>query len=167
MEVVKEVPKEVIRTVNVEVPTIVERPVYIDKPIYIESPPIEREKIVEVPVRVDVPYEVPVEYPVYIDKPVVEEEWLIKIRELEEHLEYSLRDNAFLVTENGNLRLKVSQLSENLEVLRRHNEEKNREVEILLQNNSIDYVPFSPNQQDYSMGSVKYSISSHPHPRII
>lgn len=51
-------------------------------------------------------------------------------------------------------------------MLRRHNEEKNREVEILLQNNSIDYVPFSPNQ-DYSMGSVKYSISSHPHPRII
>lgn len=111
MEVVKEVPKEVVRTVNVEVPTIVEKPVYIDKPIYIESPPIEREKIVEVPVRVDVPYEVPVEYPVYIDKPVVEEEWLIKIRELEEHLEYSLRDNAYLVTENGNLRLKVSQLS--------------------------------------------------------
>ncbi len=50
-------------------------------------------------------------------------------------------------------------------MLRRHNEEKNREVEILLQN-SIDYLPFSPNQ-DYSMGSVKYSISSNPHPRVI
>ena len=49
-------------------------------------PPIETEKIVEVPVRVDVPYEVPVKYPAYIDEPVVEEEWLLKIRELEEHL---------------------------------------------------------------------------------
>jgi hypothetical protein len=35
---------------------------------------------VEVPVEVRV--EVPVEYPVYIDKPIVEEEWLIKIRDL-------------------------------------------------------------------------------------
>ena len=59
-------------------------------------------------------------------------------------------------------------LRENLEVMRMHNEEKNRSVEYLLQN-SADFVPFSPNvgPQDHSLGSVKYSISSNPHPRVI
>lgn len=57
------------------------------------------------------------------------------------------------------------QLAENIEILRRHNEEKNREVEYLLQN-SLDYNPCSPSQ-DYSMGSVKYTISSKNHPRAI
>jgi hypothetical protein len=57
------------------------------------------------------------------------------------------------------------QLSENIEILRRHNEEKNREVEHLLQN-SLDYNPCSPSQ-DYSIGSVKYTISSKNHKRVI
>lgn len=49
-------------------------------------------------------------------------------------------------------------------MLQVHNEQKNKEVEIMLQN-SMDFA-MSP-QNDYSMGSVKYSISSNPHPRII
>jgi predicted RNase H-like nuclease (RuvC/YqgF family) len=120
---------------------------------------------VEVPVRVEVPMEVPVEYPVYIEKPVVDEEYLISFRKMENDLQTTLRENAMLAGDNDELRKRVAQLAENLEMLRRHNEEKNREVEILLQN-SIDYLPFSPNQ-DYSVGSVKYSISSNPHPRVI
>jgi hypothetical protein len=58
----------------------------------------------------------------------------------------------------------VAILSENIRVLQVHNEQKNKEVEIMLQN-SMDFA-MSP-QHDYSMGSVKYSISSNPHPRVI
>jgi hypothetical protein len=152
--------KEVIKTV--EVPSIVEKPVYIERPVYIDRV-VEVEKRVEVPVEVRV--EVPVEYPVYIEKPVVEDEWLIKIRELESALENTMRENAYISSENGELRIRVAQLAENLEMMRRHNEEKNREVEMLLQN-SIDYLPFSPHH-DISQASVKYSISSNPHPRVI
>ena len=105
------------------------------------------------------------EYPVYIDKPVVEEEFLLRFRQLESDFQLSLRDNALLADENDELRKRVAILSENIRVLQVHNEQKNREVEIMLQN-SIDFA-MSPGHQDYSMGSVKYSISSNPHPRII
>mgnify|MGYP000843964862 CR=1 FL=1 len=54
-EVIKEVPREIIKTI--EVPTYIEKPVYIDR-------------IVEKEVRV--PVEVPHEVPVYIDRPVYE-----------------------------------------------------------------------------------------------
>ena len=79
-----------------------------------------------------------------------------------------VKDKTIIMEENSQLRIKVGQLSENLDTLRRHNEEKNREVEHLLQN-SIDYLPYSPHHhyQDISQGSVKYSISSNPHPKII
>jgi hypothetical protein len=60
---------------------------------------------------VEVPIEIPVEYPVYIEKPVVEEEFLIKMRHLEAELESAMRDKVILGDENGQLRVKVSQLS--------------------------------------------------------
>lgn len=74
--------------------------------------------------------------------------------------------NLHLAKENEELRLKMAQLAEGMAILQRHNEEKNRDVEILLQGGREYSAMFSPNQ-DYSMGSVKYSISSNPHPRII
>lgn len=88
------------------------------------------------------------------------------MRQLESELQAAMKENMLLGAENEELRSKVMHLSENLEMLRRHNEEKNREVEILLQN-SIDYLPFSPHHQDISNHSVKYSISSNAHPRVI
>lgn len=76
-----------------------------------------------------------------------------------------MRINLELDEENRGLRITCDQLVENIDILRRHNEEKNREVEQLLQN-SLDYNPCSPSQ-DYSMGSVKYTISTKNHPRAI
>lgn len=57
-EVVREVPKEVVRTI--QVPEYLEKPVYIDKPVYVDRV-VER--------KVEVPIEVPIETPVYIDRP--------------------------------------------------------------------------------------------------
>ena len=161
IEIVKEVPKEVVKTVEIPVPKIVEQPVYIEKPIYIDKP-------VEIERRVDVPIEVPVEVPVYVDKPVVDEEFMAKYREMEMTLEAASRDRVALIGEVEDLKKTVLVLRENLEVMRLHNEEKNRSVEYLL-HNSVDFVPFSPTvgPQEHSLGSVKYSVSSNPHPRVI
>ena len=80
-------------------------------------------------------------------------------------METLLKENARLHAENNELRITINRLDENLNVLRKHNEEKNREVEILL-HNSMDYQPISPSGER-SMGSIKYTVSSNPHRRII
>ena len=78
-----------------------------------------------------------------------------------------VRTNESMCRDNHELKLSLERLTANLEVLSRHNHEKNRETELLMQN-SFDYYPISPGAaQEASLGSVRYSVSSHPHPRII
>lgn len=67
--------------------------------------------------------------------------------------------------ENTDMRYMIQKLTANLEILSRHNHEKNRETELLMQN-SFDYYPISPGV-DISGGSIRYSVSSHPHTRVI
>ena len=130
VEIVKEVPKEVVKTVEIPVPKIVEQPVYIEKPIYIDKP-------VEIERRVDVPIEVPVEVPVYVDKPVVDEEFMAKYREMEMTLEAASRDRVALIGEVEDLKKTVLVLRENLEVMRLHNEEKNRSGVLVAQQRGL------------------------------
>ena len=114
------------------------------------------------------PIEVPIEVPVYVDRGNGDDEhFLIKIRHLEAEMEELIRSNDCLCQENYDLRANLEVLTRNLEVLSRHNQEKNRETELMMQN-SFDYYPISPGPIiDNSLGSVRYSVSSHPHPRII
>lgn len=76
----------------------------------------------------------------------------------------SLRDNALPADKKDELRKRVSISSGNIRVLQVHNEQKNKEVEIMLQN-SMDFAMSS--QNDYSVGPARSPFSSNPHPRII
>lgn len=82
-------------------------------------------------------------------------------------LEGLLKQNAMLAHDNQELNHTVQQLSANIAVLRRHNTEKNREVELLLQNSLDSAQVYNSPYGEHSLGSVKYSISSNPHPRVI
>lgn len=89
----------------------------------------------------------------------------MRIKRLEGEMQMLIKQNEALFRENSDLRMRLEQLKANLEVLSRHNLQKNRETEILMQNH-LDYFPISP-AQDISSGSAGYSISSHPHTKII
>ena len=92
----------------------------------------------------------------------MEEELLDRLKKYEMEIEHLMRINGELDDENRSLRITCDQLSENIEILRIHNEQKNREVEHLL-HNSVDYIPFNSPAQDHSIGSVRYTISSKNH----
>ena len=115
----------------------------------------------------EVPVEVPIEKPIYIDRPYVENETLDRLKKYEMEIEHLMRINGELDDENRELRATCDQLSENIEILRNHNEQKNKEVEHLLYKSILDFIPFNSPSQDNSMGSVKYTISSKHHPKQI
>ena len=85
----------------------------------------------------------PYEVPIYIDKPVIDEEMINKLSELEKDVAGLMKENEELKYENGHLRVMVQQMCQNVEILKKHNEEKNFEVESLLQNRN-DYDPMKP-----------------------
>jgi len=78
--------------------------------------------------------------PIYIDRPIVDEEWLRKFNDLEDELGSMMNENQALKSENHKLKANMSSLQKNLDLLSRHNNEKNREVEVLLSNRG-DYLP--------------------------
>ena len=81
-------------------------------------------------------------------------------------IDHLMRVNGELDDENIRLRMACDQLSQNIQILRIHNEEKNKSTEQIL-HNSVDYRPFNSPIQDHSLGSVKYTISSKNHYRPI
>ena len=81
-----------------------------------------------------------IEVPIYIDRPIVDEEWLRKFHDLEDELGMMMNENQVLKSENHKLKANVSSLQKNMDLLSRHNTEKNREVEMLLSNRG-DYLP--------------------------
>lgn len=89
-------------------------------------------------VEVEVPVEI--EVPVYIDRPMVDEEWLRRFHDIEDELGEMMNENHVLKSENHKLKAIVSGLQKNMDLLSRHNQEKNREVEMLLSNRG-DYLP--------------------------
>lgn len=71
-EIIKEVPVEVIKTVEVPVETVVEKEVIVEKEVPVEVI-VEKEVIKEVPVEVEKIVEVPVEVEKIVEKEVIKE----------------------------------------------------------------------------------------------
>lgn len=78
--------------------------------------------------------------PVYIDKPVIDEDMINKLSELEKDVAGLMKENEELKYENSHLKVLTQHMCQNVEILKKHNEEKNYEVESLLQNRN-DYDP--------------------------
>ena len=78
--------------------------------------------------------------PVYIEKPLFDEEVIQKITDLEKDVMGLMKENEQLKAENEHLKSITCQLSQNMGILKKHNEEKNYEIESLLQNIK-DYEP--------------------------